>query len=108
MHAEAGELVTVSLLAAPGLGTGTALSDWGSALMPKLEVHDPSGALLSLTAADRKGSFNFAESAQVAQAPMIETAFRAPAAGAYDVVVSDSDGQGGPTYFYALRVWGNR
>jgi len=59
----------------------------------------------------RKGSFNFAESAQpgqLARAPMIETAFRAPAAGDYDAVVSDSDGQGGPTYFYALHVWGNK
>jgi Bacterial pre-peptidase C-terminal domain len=108
VHAEAGELVTVSLLAAPGLGRGTALSDWGSALMPKLEVRDANGHVLSLTAADRKGSFNFAESAQLPRPPMIETAFRAPVAGDYDVVVSDSDGQGGPTYFYGLHVWGNK
>ena len=67
--------------------------------------------MLSLTAADRKGSFNFAESAQPAalgRAPMIETAFRAPAAGDYDVVVSDSNGQGGAAYFYGLHVWGNK
>ena len=35
---------------------------------------------------------------------MVEVAFRAPAAGDYDVAVSDADGQGGAAYFYALQV----
>jgi hypothetical protein len=114
IHAEAGQLVTVSVLAAPGAGMGTSLSDWGSALMPKLEVRSAQGAVLSSTAADRKGGFNFAESAQhpllplLDRAPMIQTSFRAPAAGDYDIVVSDADGQGGPTYFYALNAGGNQ
>jgi hypothetical protein len=70
--------------------------------------------VLSSTAADRKGGFNFAESAQhpllplLDRAPMIQTSFRAPAAGDYDIVVSDADGQGGPTYFYALNAGGNQ
>jgi hypothetical protein len=110
VHAEAGQLTTVSLLAASGAGMGTALSDWGSALMPRVEVRSLQGALLSWTAADRKGAFNFAESAQhpllplLDRSPMIQTSFRAPAAGDYEIVVTDADGQGGPTYFYALNV----
>ena len=104
----------VSLLAAPGAAIGTTLSDWGSALMPRLEVRGPQGEVLSWTAADRKGAFNFAESAQhpllplLDRSPMIQTSFRAAAAGDYEVVVSDADGQGGPTYFYALNVSGNQ
>jgi hypothetical protein len=114
IHAEAGQLTTVSLLAAAGAGMGTSLSDWGSALMPKLEVRSLQGDVLSWTAADRKGGFNFAESAQhpllplLDRSPMIQTSFRAPAAGDYEIVVSDADGQGGPTYFYALNVGGNQ
>ena len=114
IHAEAGQLMTVSLLAAPGAASGTSLSDWGSALMPKLEVRGAQGEVLSWSAADRRGGFNFAESAQhpllplLDRSPMIQTSFRAAAAGDYEVVVSDADGQGGPTYFYALNVSGNQ
>jgi hypothetical protein len=111
VHAEAGQMTTVSLLAAAGAGMGTSLSDWGSALMPKLEVRSLQGDVLSWTAADRKGGFNFAESTQqplLDRSPMIQTSFRAPAAGDYEIVVSDADGQGGPAYFYALNVGGNQ
>jgi hypothetical protein len=107
VHAEAGQLVTVSLLAARGGGMGPSLADWGSALMPNLEVRDVKGTLLSLTSADRKGEANFAESTQRPD-PMVETSFRAPAAADYDIVVSDTDGQGGANYFYALHVWKNQ
>jgi len=114
VHAEAGQLTTVSLLAASGSGMGTAFSDWGSALMPRLEVRSLQGDVLSWTAADRKGAFNFAESAQypllplLDRSPMIQTSFRAPAAGDYEIVVTDADGQGGPTYFYALNAGSNQ
>jgi len=109
VHAAAGQLVTVSLVAAAGAGMGTAWTDWGSALMPKVEVR-AAGAVVSAAGADRKGSLNFAESAQPPSllAPMVQTAFRATAAGDYEIVVTDADGQGGPTYFYALQVAGNR
>jgi len=114
VHAEAGQLVTASLLAAAGQGMGTAWTDWCSALMPRLEVRGPDGAVLSATSADRKGSLNFAESAQPPalapplSTPMVQAAFRAPVAGDYEIVVADADGQGGPAYFYALQVAGNR
>jgi hypothetical protein len=39
---------------------------------------------------------------------MVETSFRAAAEGNYDVTVADADGQGGPGFFYALRVWKNQ
>ena len=41
---------------------------------------------------------------------MLETSFRAPAAGDYDVVVADSaaNAQGGAGFFYALQVWKNQ
>ena len=112
--APAGQLVTVSLLAAPGAGTGSSpLADWGSALMPRLEIRNSLGILLSVTSADRRGESNYAESLQhplrslVGASPMIQTTFRTPAAGTYEAVVSDADGQGGPTYFYALSVSNN-
>jgi len=110
VHAEPGQLVTVSVHAAAGQGMGSAWTDCGSALMPRLEVRGPDGAVLSATSADRKGSLNFAESAQPPAlfGPMVQAAFRAPAAGDYEIVVADADGQGGPTYFYALQVGGYR
>ncbi|MFL5308871.1 MAG: hypothetical protein ACJ79H_00315 [Myxococcales bacterium] len=107
IHAETRQLVTVSLYAAPGGGIGTQLSDWGSGLVPNLEVRDPSGTLLSYTSADRKGESNFAEAVDRV-GPMIETSFRAAVAGDYEIVVSDADGQGGPNYFYALQLWKNK
>jgi hypothetical protein len=107
VNAEAGQLVTVSLLTSKGEGEGPAVADWGSALVPNLEVRDLRGTLLSLTSADRKGESNFAESTQRPD-PMIETSFRAPIAADYDIVVTDVDGQGGATYFYALHVWKNQ
>ena len=107
VHAEARQLLTVSLYAAAGSGIGTPLSDWGSSLVPNLEVRDPKGSLLSTTSADRKGDINFAESVE-RTGPMIETAFRAADAGDYELVVSDADGQGGPNYFYALQIWKNK
>ena len=114
-HAEAGQLVTVSLLAASGAGLATPLADWGSALMPTLEVRNAQGNLLSVTSADRRGESNFAESLQHplfaligGGLPMLQTSFRAPASADYDIVVSDADGQSGPNYFYALHVWRNQ
>jgi hypothetical protein len=115
VHAEAGQLMTASLLGPAGGGLGMPLADWGSALVPTLEIRDSLGTLLSTTSADRKGDFNFAETLQhplVGQIsnvpPTVQTAFRAPAAGDYEIVVSDPDGQGGPNYFYALHVWKNQ
>jgi len=107
VHAESRQLLTVSVYAAAGGGIGTALSDWGSSLVPNLEVRDPKGNLLSATTADRKGDFNFAESVERV-GPMTETSFRAADAGDYEIVVSDADGQGGPNYFYALQIWKNK
>ena len=107
MHAESRQLLTVSLYAAAGGGIGTALSDWGSSLVPNLEVRDPKGNLLAATSADRRGDSNFAESVERV-GPMIETSFRAADAGDYEIVVSDADGQGGPNYFYALQIWKNK
>ncbi|MFL5311048.1 MAG: PPC domain-containing protein [Myxococcales bacterium] len=115
VHAEAGQLMTVSVLGAAGAGLGMPLADWGSALVPSVEVRDSLGNLVSATSADRGGGFNFAETIQhplVAQIgnvpPTVQTSFRAPAAGDYDVAVFDADGQGGPDYFYALHVWKNQ
>jgi hypothetical protein len=115
VHAEAGQLMTVSLLGATGTGLGMPLSDWGSSLMLAVAVRDSLGNLLSTTSADRKGMFNFAETLQhplIAQisnaAPTVQTSFRAPAAGDFDIAVTDADGQGGANYFYALHVWKNQ
>ena len=115
VHAEAGQLMTVSLLGASGAGLGSLLSDWGSALMPNLEVRDSVGNLVSAASADRKGSTNFAETLQhplIAQIgnvpPTVQASFRAPAAGDFDIAVSDADGQGGANYFYALQVSKNQ
>jgi hypothetical protein len=38
----------------------------------------------------------------------MQTSFRAPAAGDFDITVTDADGQAGPNYFYALHVWKNQ
>ena len=107
--------MTVSVLGATGAGLGMPLMDWGSALVPSVEVRDSLGNLVSATSADRAGSANFAETIQhpiVAQIgnvpPTVQTSFRAPAAGDYDIGVFDADGQGGPTYYYALHVWKNQ
>jgi hypothetical protein len=115
VHAEAGQLVTVSVLAASGVGLGSLLSDWGSSLIPTVEIRDAAGSLLSATAADRKGATNFAETLQhplVAQIsnvpPTVQTSFRAPVAADFDVMVTDADGQGGASYFYALQVGKNQ
>jgi hypothetical protein len=115
VHAEAGQFMTASLLGHAGGGLGMPLSDWGSALVPTLEVRDSLGTLLATTSADRKGDFNFAETlqhplvGQTGNVPAtVQTSFRAPAAGDYEIVVSDADGQGGPNYYYALHVWKNQ
>jgi Bacterial pre-peptidase C-terminal domain len=116
VHADAaGQLVTVSVLAANGAGLGSFLSDWGSSLIPSIEIRDAAGNLLSATSADRKGATNFAETLQhplVAQIsnvpPTVQTSFRAPAAADFDVMVTDADGQGGANYFYALQVGKNQ
>jgi hypothetical protein len=107
VHGEAGQLVSLSLLAAAGAGMGTTLADWGSALVPVVEVRDGSGNLLASASADRKGMNNFAEST-VHTDTMLETSFRAPAGADYDVTISDADSQGGATYFYALHVSKNQ
>jgi hypothetical protein len=115
IHAEAGQLMTVSVLGASGAGLGIPLTDWGSALVPTVAVRNSLGTLLSTTSADRAGSANFAETiqhplvGQVGNVPStVQTSFRAPAAGDYDIAVTDANGQGGPTYYYALHVWKNQ
>jgi hypothetical protein len=115
VHAEAGQLVTVSVLAASGVGLGSLLSDWGSSLIPSVEIRDAAGNVVSATSADRKGAVNFAETLQhplVAQIsnvpPTVQTSFRAPVAADFDVMVTDADGQGGASYFYALQVGKNQ
>jgi len=115
VHAEAGQLVTVSVLAATGAGLSSELSDWGSSLIPSVEIRDAAGNLVSATSADRKGLTNFAETLQhplVAQIsnvpPTVQTSFRAPAAADYDVMITDADGQGGASYFYAMQVGKNQ
>jgi 2-phosphosulfolactate phosphatase len=97
----------VSLFAARGGNDAGPYGDWGSALVPTVEVHDGQGNLLSATSADRLGATNFAESV-LRPDPMIEASFRAPAAGDYIVVVSDANAAGGPSFFYALQVWKNQ
>jgi hypothetical protein len=115
VHAEAGQLVTVSVLAAGGAGLGSPLSDWGSSLVPSLQVVDSVGTVLSATSASRKGPLNFAETlqhplvAQISNAPpTLQASFRAPATGDFDLAVTDADGQGGTNYFYALNVSKNQ
>ncbi|HEY6908737.1 MAG TPA: PPC domain-containing protein [Myxococcales bacterium] len=106
VHAEAGQLVSISLAAAAG-GGSTAWTDLGSALLPALEIRDAQGNLLSATSADRKGESNFAQS-NLRPESMVEASFRAPAAGNYDLTISDADGQGGPAFTYAVRAWKNQ
>jgi len=115
VHAEANQLVTVSVLAGRGAGLGSPLSDWGSSLVPSVQIVDSLGNVLSATSARRTGPFNFAESLQhplVAQLsnapPTLQATFRAPAAGDFDVAVTDADGQGGTNFFYALNVSKNQ
>jgi hypothetical protein len=115
VHAEAGQLVTVSVLAGRGAGLGSPLSDWGSSLVPSLQISDSLGNVLSATSARRNGPLDFAETLQhplVAQIgnvpPTLQASFRAPAAGDFDVLVTDADGQGGTNYFYALNVSKNQ
>jgi hypothetical protein len=107
VHAEAGQLVSLSLLGAAGAGMGTSLADWGSALVGVVEVKDAAGNLIATSSADRNGLPNFAESTARTDS-MIETSFRASTGADYDVAVSDADGQGGAAYFYALHVWKNQ
>ncbi|HEY6911454.1 MAG TPA: PPC domain-containing protein [Myxococcales bacterium] len=113
--ASSGQLVTISLLGAAGTGLGSPLADWGSGLMPNVEVRNLSGDLLAVAGADRRGEQNYAESLQhpLVSAiggglPMLQVSFHAPASANYDVVVSDADGQGDPSYSYALFVWRNQ
>lgn len=115
VSAQAGQLMTVSLLATSGTGLGSPLADWGSGLMPVLEVRNLQGDLLAATAADRRGSTNYAEtlqhpllSALGGGLPMLQTTFHAPATASYDIIVSDADGQGGANYTYALHAWKNQ
>jgi hypothetical protein len=106
VHAEAGQLVSISLAAAPG-GGGGALADLGSALLPSVYVRDGQGHLLSATSADRKGESNFAQS-NLRPESMVEASFLAPAVGNYDVTISDADGKGGPAFTYVVRAWKNQ
>jgi hypothetical protein len=107
VHGEAGQLVTVGILAAAPGGIGTSAGDFGSSLIPIVEIHDTAGNLLATTAADRKGQTNFADSILNPE-EMTSTAFRAPAAADYDVTVRDADGQGGAKFFYALHLRKNQ
>ncbi|HEY2030576.1 MAG TPA: PPC domain-containing protein [Myxococcales bacterium] len=107
IHGEAGQLVSVGILAAAPGGIGTSAGDWGSSLIPIVEIHDTAGNLLATTAADRKGQTNFADSI-LAPEEMTSTVFRAPAGADYDVTVRDADGQGGAKFFYALHLRKNQ
>ena len=107
VNAQAGQLVTVSLAAAPGGAGVAAVADLGSALLPNLEIRDAQGNLVSATSADRKGENNFAQS-NLRPESMLEASFKAAAAGSYDVAISDADNQGGSNFTYAVRVWKNQ
>jgi hypothetical protein len=113
VHAEEGQLVTVSLFAGPGASQNSAspFGNWGSALLPTVQVvqvlDSTHSNTLSTTSGDRLGLTNYAESMLRPEA-MLETSFRAPTAGNYDVVVSDANGQGGAAFFYALQIWKNQ
>jgi Bacterial pre-peptidase C-terminal domain len=107
VSAQAGQLVTISLAAAPGGASVAAVADLGSALLPNLEIRDPQGNLVSATSADRKGESNFAQS-NLRPESMLEASFKAAAAGTYDVAISDADKQGGSSFTYAVRAWKNQ
>jgi hypothetical protein len=107
VHATAGQLISVATFAATGGGSGNVLADFGSALLPTLQLRDAAGNLLSTVSGDRQGNVNFAETNQRPE-EMLELVFRAPATADYDLAVSDADGQGGPGYFYALQVRTNQ
>jgi len=109
VHAEEGQLVTVSLLGgeAPSGAMQSPFGNWGSAILPTVQVLDGQGKVVSATSADRLGASNYAESMLRPEA-MLETSFRAPAAGDYDVVVADANRLGGSAFFYALQVWKNQ
>jgi hypothetical protein len=109
VHAEAGQLVTVSLFAGAGASQNLAspFGDWGSAILPTVQVLDGQGKVVSETSADRLGATNYAESMLRPDA-MLETSFHALAAGDYDIVIADANGLGGPAFFYALQVWKNQ
>jgi Bacterial pre-peptidase C-terminal domain len=115
VHAEAGQLMTVSVLGPSGSGLGMGIADWGSSLIPSVTVRDAAGNVLSSTSADRQGDSNFAETlthplnGQISGVPAtVQTSFRAPAAGDFDIAVTDANGQGGANYYYALQVWKNQ
>jgi len=86
VHAEEGQLVTLSLLAGAAASQNSAspFGNWGSPLLPTVQVVQVLDAThrntLSTTSADRLGHTNYAESMLRPQA-MLETSFRAPAAG---------------------------
>jgi hypothetical protein len=108
VHAEEGQLVTVSLYAGPSASGNDAgpFGNWGSELVPTIAVVDPQGKPVSTISTDAIRT-NFAESVLRPEAT-VETSFRAAAAGDYTVVVSDAGGLFGPTLFYALQVWRNQ
>lgn len=107
IHGAAGQLLSVGIIAAAPGGIGTSAGDFGSSLVPIVEIHDTAGNLLASTTADRKGQTNFADSILYPE-EMTSTAFRAPVAADYDVTVRDADGQGGAKFFYALHVRKNQ
>ncbi|MFL5294305.1 MAG: PPC domain-containing protein [Myxococcales bacterium] len=110
VHAEEGQLVTVSLYAGPGASGNDAgpFGNWGSELLPTIAVLDPQGKAVSTISTEAIRT-NFAESVLRPEA-MVESSFRAAAAGDYAVVVSDAGALSGatPTLFYALQVWRNQ
>jgi hypothetical protein len=113
VHAEEGQLVTVSLYAGPSSSAdgdprndAGPFANWGSELVPTIAVVDPQGKAVSTISTDAIRT-NFAESVLRPDAT-VETSFRAAAAGDYSVVVSDAGGLAGPTLFYALQVWRNQ
>jgi Bacterial pre-peptidase C-terminal domain len=108
-HAEAGQLVTVAVHAGPSASGNDAspFGNWGSELVPTVEVLDPQGKSVSVVKTDAIRT-SFAESVLRPDATL-EVSFRAAAAGDYAVAVSDASGTlGGPTLFYALHVWRNQ
>ncbi|MFL5426931.1 MAG: hypothetical protein ACJ783_18075, partial [Myxococcales bacterium] len=82
--------------------------NWGSELLPTIAVLDPQAKAVSTISTEAIRT-NFAESVLRPEA-MVESSFRAAAAGDYAVVVSDAGALSGPTptLFYALQVWRNQ
>jgi hypothetical protein len=107
LHAEAGQLVSVSLFASGGaMNAEWIYSSYGSNLVPHLEIRDGAGSTLVLVGRDQAQPY--AESV-VRPIPSIEASFVAPAAGTYYAVVTNADPTvGDATYTYSLDLLYNQ